>query len=137
MGSFIINHPAIGVPHFRKPPYDTHFPSDLDPPWVDVWAPANVCQIPIQLLTTGAGLTKSPVPVIPKMRGSSTGISIHGGTPKAGWFIEENPIYKWMMTGGTLKKYPSFFGNLHIMVIHGDQQLRIGVLLSITIPYWG
>ena len=25
----------------------------------------------------------------------------HGGAPTAGWFIRENPISKWMMTGGT------------------------------------
>ena len=32
------------------------------------------------------------------------GISINGGTPIAGWFRRENPIYKWMMTGW----YPYF-----------------------------
>ena len=37
------------------------------------------------------------------------GVSINGGTPIAGWFIRENPIYKWMMTGGT-----PISGNLHI-----------------------
>ena len=23
------------------------------------------------------------------------------GVPNTGWFVRENPIYKWMMTGGT------------------------------------
>ena len=32
------------------------------------------------------------------------GVSINGGTPIAGWFIRENPIYKWMMNRG----YPYF-----------------------------
>ena len=32
---------------------------------------------------------------------SNTGGSENGGTPIAGWFIRNNPIYKWMMTGGT------------------------------------
>ena len=27
----------------------------------------------------------------------------YGGTPIAEWFIRENPILKWMMTGGTPK----------------------------------
>ena len=31
------------------------------------------------------------------------GFHSHGGTPIAGWF-RENPIYKWMMTGGSLKE---------------------------------
>jgi len=29
------------------------------------------------------------------------GVSIHGGTPIAGWFIGENPNLKWMITRGT------------------------------------
>ena len=29
------------------------------------------------------------------------GVSINGISPIAGWFIRENPIYKWMMTRGT------------------------------------
>ena len=31
----------------------------------------------------------------------SVGFHSHGGYPIAGWFIGENPIYKWMITGGT------------------------------------
>ena len=32
------------------------------------------------------------------------GVSIHGGTPIAGWFITENPFYKWMIWG-----YPHYW----------------------------
>ena len=39
--------------------------------------------------------------------------SIHGGTPVAGWFIVENPMNKWMMTGGT-----AISGNIHISAFH-------------------
>ena len=34
---------------------------------------------------------------------------LQGGTPIAGWFIRENPSYKWMMNRGT----PNY-GNPHI-----------------------
>ena len=37
------------------------------------------------------------------------GVSIDMGTPIAGWFILENPIYRWMITGGT-----PILGNPHI-----------------------
>ena len=32
---------------------------------------------------------------------STRGFPKMGGTPIAGWFTKENPIKKWMMTGGT------------------------------------
>ena len=28
------------------------------------------------------------------------GVSVHWGSPIAGWFMMENPDLKWMMTGG-------------------------------------
>ena len=34
------------------------------------------------------------------------------GTPIAGWFIMENPSYKWMRTGGT-----PIAGNSHLMAL--------------------
>ena len=38
----------------------------------------------------------------------------HGGVPQNARFIRENPIYKWMMTGGT-----PFFGNHHMINMAG------------------
>jgi len=39
-------------------------------------------------------------------------VSINGGTPIAGWFAVENPIYKWMITGGTpILGNPNICGN--------------------------
>ena len=53
------------------------------------------------------------------------GVSYNGGTPLSldGFWKRENPIYKWMMTGGT-----PISGNLHISYItldHGDKLLSI------------
>ena len=35
-----------------------------------------------------------------------------GAPIKNGWLLVENPIYKWMMTGGT-----PIYGNLHIITL--------------------
>ena len=38
-------------------------------------------------------------------------IVVQWGLPQNGWFIRENPIYKWMMNRGS-----PISGNLHIQV---------------------
>ena len=38
---------------------------------------------------------------VAKVRHRLEGFHSHGGSPIAAWFIRENPILKWMMTGGT------------------------------------
>ena len=52
----------------------------------------------------------------------------HGGTPIAGrkgWFIVENPIYKWMMTGST-----PILGNHH-----ADDDLQVSTGFHLVNPH--
>ena len=50
------------------------------------------------------------------------GVSIHRGTPIAGWFISrEKSNLKWMRTGGT-----PIYGNLHMTRWHRHSHYRIG-----------
>ena len=53
------------------------------------------------------------------------GFHCHGGSPIAGWFIMKNPIYQWMMVGGT-----PISGNFHMHLNPPKRIMFWGPVLS-------
>ena len=75
--------------------------------WVWIFA---TCQRQHTVGSVGPGHQCSSRPQLGRRAISTTAYGgVHGHTPIAGWFIVENPICKWMMTGGT-----RISGNPHI-----------------------
>ena len=59
---------------------------------------------------------------------SDTGLSINGGYPKWLVFVRENPIYKWMITGGSPmtqeKKKNMFLSQIQFHILTLGQEMR-------------